>query len=87
MTFVTRKIELNTQSTIQWNRNAPVLVEAASAVIRKMLGEDSLELTGSARSVDVSDNSDDDQWRSFDDGDSLNNLLLVDLGSGLVDLK
>ena len=87
MTFVTRKIELNTQSTIQWNRNAPVFVEAASAVIRKMLGEDSLELTGSARSVDVSDNSDDDQWRSFDDGDSLNNLLLVDLGSGLVDLK
>lgn len=52
-----------------------------------MFGKDSLELTRSTRSVDVANNSDDDHRRGFDDGDGLDNLLLVHLRSRLVNLK
>lgn len=51
-----------------------------------MLGKDGLQGTGATRSLDVSNNTDDNNWRGFDDGNGLNDFLLVDLGSWLVDI-
>jgi hypothetical protein len=62
----------------------PVLVETAAAILAQMLGKDSLQRSGTTRSVDVSNNTNNDHRRSFKDGDGLNNFLLVDLGSRLV---
>lgn len=39
-----------------------------------------------SRSLDVSDNTDADHWRGLDDGDGLQDFLLVDLRSGPVSL-
>lgn len=52
-----------------------------------MLREDGLEGTGSTRGIDVTNDSDNDDGRGFDDGNSLDDFLLVNLGSRLVDLK
>lgn len=52
-----------------------------------MFSENGLELTGSTRSIDVSNDSNNDHGRCLDDGDSFDDLLLVDLRSRLVDLK
>lgn len=64
----------------------PVLVEATLALLRQVLGPNGLESTHAFRCVNVSDKADDDHWRSFEHGHSLDNLLLVNFGAGLVDL-
>jgi len=60
----------------------PGLEKATLHFIGKMLGPDGSEGTKSTRSLDVTDDTDDHHGRSFQDGDSLDNLLLVHLGSG-----
>ena len=51
-----------------------------------MLSPDSLEGSHAAGGLDVADNADGDHWRSLDDGDCLDNLLLVVLGARAVHL-
>lgn len=64
----------------------PVLDHASAEVLRQMLSKHSLEGAGSLGGIDVSDDSRDDHGRGFEDGNGLDDLLLVDLRSGLVDL-
>ena len=58
-------------------QDLPVLVEAASAFIAEMFSKDSLEGTLARWSLDVTNNTNDNHGRSLNDGDSLNNFLLV----------
>ena len=51
-----------------------------------MLSPDSLQSPEATRGLDISDNTNADDGRGLNDGTSLHNLLLVDLGSGSVDL-
>lgn len=51
-----------------------------------MLGKDGLEGTRTTRRVDVANDADDNHWRRLDDGDRFDDLLLVDLRAGLVDV-
>uniref|UniRef100_A0A4W6E450 Uncharacterized protein n=1 Tax=Lates calcarifer TaxID=8187 RepID=A0A4W6E450_LATCA len=62
-----------------------ILVEPTLALVADVLGEDGLEGTQAAGSVDVAHNSNHDHGRRLHNGHSLNNLLLVHL-SGSVDL-
>ena len=57
----------------------PVLVEPALDLIREMRSPDSSESAETAGSLDVADDTDDDEWRSLDDSDGLDNLTLVHL--------
>ena len=68
------------------NNDSPVLVEPPLALLADVLRPDSLEGPHAARSLDVADNADGDHWRSLDDGDCLENLLLVVLGVRAVHL-
>jgi len=65
----------------------PSLVESSSDIIRKMVGPDSGELSSSNGGWHVSNSSNNDHGGSLDDGDGFDDLLLVDLGTGLVDLS
>uniref|UniRef100_A0A3Q3A210 Uncharacterized protein n=1 Tax=Kryptolebias marmoratus TaxID=37003 RepID=A0A3Q3A210_KRYMA len=62
-----------------------ILVEPTLALVTDVLGEDGLEGTQAAGSVDVTHDSNNDHGRSLNDGHSLNYLLLVHL-SRSVDL-
>jgi len=62
----------------------PVLVEATLELLGQVLGPDSGQGAKTAGSLDVSDNTDNDHGRGLDDGDGLDNLLLVHLGTGTV---
>ncbi len=64
----------------------PVLVEASATVLRQMLGEDSLEWTKTLWCLDITDASNNDHWWGFNDGNSLDGFLLVQLWSQLVDI-
>ena len=64
----------------------PVLVEPPLALLADVLRPDSLEGSHAAGSLNVADNADGDHWRSLDDGDCLDNLLLVVLGARTVHL-
>jgi len=55
----------------------PVLVEASSDIVAQMLGPDGLEVSDSKRSFDVSNNANWNHGRSFNDGDGLDDFLLV----------
>lgn len=57
----------------------PVLVEAALQFIAKVLGPDGSQRTKTARSLDVTDNTDNDHGRSLDDANGLDDFLLVHL--------
>lgn len=57
----------------------PVLVEPALDLIREVRSPDSSEGAETAGSLDVADDTDDDEWRSLDDSDGLDNLTLVHL--------
>ena len=57
--------------------NLPVLVESSLTLVTDVLGEHSFERSESARSLDVTNNSDSDHWRSFDNCDGFDNLFLV----------
>merc|ERR1719500_163799 len=64
----------------------PVLVEPPLSLLTDVLGPDGFESPHASGGLDVSNNTDADQGRSLEDGDGLDNLLLVDLGSGSVHL-
>lgn len=64
----------------------PVLVEAALDFVRQVLGPDGGERAETAGGLDVANETDNNHGRGVDNGDSLNNLLLVGLGSGTVEI-
>jgi len=64
----------------------PVLVEATLDLIGQVLGPDGGQGTKTAGSLDVTNKTDGDHGRSLDDGDGLNDLLLVELGTGTVEV-
>ena len=55
------------------------LVEATLGLVRDVLGPDGGERAKAAGRLDVADNTDDDHRRRLDDGDGLDDLLLVHL--------
>ena len=63
----------------------PTLVEAAAGLLAKVLGPDGVEGAEALGGLDVADNANDVHGGSLDDGHSLDNLLLVELGTELVD--
>ena len=69
-----------------FSEDSPVLVEAPAALLADVLGPDRLEGAEPPRRVDVSDHADAHHGRGLDDGDRLNDLLLVHLGSRAVSL-
>ena len=64
----------------------PVLVEATTALIRQVLSPDGGESTSTSRSIDVSNKTDYTHGGSLEDTDSLDDLLLVELGARLIDI-
>jgi len=58
---------------------SPVLVESPFSFIRNVLSPDGLEGSEASWGLDVSDNTDADHWWGIDDGDWLDDLLLVEL--------
>jgi len=67
-------------------RLVPVLVELALEVIRKMLGPNRVEGTETTGGLDVANDTDNNHSGALDDGNGLAGLLLVELGSGLLDI-
>jgi hypothetical protein len=57
----------------------PVLVEPTLDLIREVRSPDSGEGAETARSLNVADDTDDDEGRGLDDSDSLDNLTFVHL--------
>jgi len=64
----------------------PVLIEAALDLLAQMLSPDGSQRAETAGSLDVTNNTNADHGRSLNDSDSLNNLLLVHLGTGTVEI-
>merc|ERR1712165_229693 len=64
----------------------PVLVEPPLALLADVLSPHSLESPRAARSLDVADHADGDHGRGLDDGDGLDHLLLVVLGTRTIHL-
>jgi hypothetical protein len=57
---------------VVWPKSVSVIVETL--------------VVSTSGSFDVSNDTNADHWRGLDDGDCLNNLLLVDLGAGSISL-
>lgn len=57
----------------------PVLVEATTALLRQMLSPDIDGSTLTEWSFDITDGSDHNHWWSFENGDCLDDFLLIDL--------
>lgn len=66
--------------------DGPVLVEAALEVIREMLSPDGSQGTETTGSLSVPGNTNDNHGGSLNDGDGLEDLLLVHLGAGTVEV-
>jgi hypothetical protein len=64
----------------------PVLVEAALDLVGQVLGPHSGERAQAARRLDVADDTDDDHRRRLDDRDGLDDLTLVHLRAGAVEV-
>jgi len=62
----------------------PSLVETATGLISNVLCPDGANGAETLGGLDVSNNTNDDEGRGLQDGDGLNDLLLVHLGSDLV---
>jgi len=58
---------------------APVLVESSLGFVTDVLGPDGLEGSEASWGFDVTDDTDADHWWGIDDGDWLDDLLLVEL--------
>lgn len=63
----------------------PVLVETTLDFVRQVSGPDGGESAKTVRGGDVANKTDDDHRRSLQDGDSLDGLLLVELGARTLD--
>ena len=66
--------------------DVPVLVEATLALLAQMLSPDRLQGSHATWGLDVADEADALHGRRLDDGNSLDNVLLVDLRAGTVGL-
>lgn len=64
----------------------PVLVEATLDLLGQMLSPHGGQSTWSTSGLDVSNDTDDNHWWGLNNGNGLGNLLLVGLGSWLVDI-
>ena len=85
--MVTRDITgLNLYALSSRAEYLPVLVEAPLALLSDVLGPDGLKGAEAPGGGDISDNTDHYDGRGLDDGDALDNLLLVDLGARSVHL-
>jgi len=62
----------------------PVLVEASSALVAEVLSPDRSQSSQTLGGLGVSDETNADHGGSLEDSDSLSDLLLVELGTGLV---
>jgi len=58
---------------------APVLVESSLGLVRNMLSPDGLKSSKASRGLDVTNNTNSNHWWGIDDGDRLDDLLLVEL--------
>ena len=67
-------------------RCAPVLVEAATALLGEVISPDGGDGTEATRGLDVANHADHNHRWALNDGDSLAHFLLVCLGAWLVDL-
>ena len=56
----------------------PVFIESSESVFVELVGPNSGESSESSRSFDVTDETNDDHGRSFDDGDGFDDFLLVE---------
>jgi len=65
----------------QFLGSAKVLVESSFALVRNVLGPDGLEGSETSWSFDVTNNTDSDHWWGIDDGDWLDDFLLVEFVS------
>ena len=63
----------------------PVLVHASLEFFVQVLGKDGGQGSESLRGFDVSDDTNNNHGRGFDDGNGVNNLALVHKGTGTVD--
>ena len=68
-------------------RLVPVLVEAAADLLRQVLGPDGCQSAHALRSLDVTDEADNAHGGSLENSDGLNDFLLVELRSGLIDVS
>lgn len=59
----------------------PVLVETSLDLVGKVLGPDGGQGTKTSWSLNVANSTDNNHWRSVDNGSSLDNLTLVHLGA------
>jgi len=64
----------------------PVLVELALALVAQVLSPDGGQRTETTRGLDVRDETDAHDGRGLEDGDGLDDLLLVQLGTRFVDI-
>ena len=64
----------------------PALVEASSALIRQMLSPDGGQSTETVWCLGVTNETNANHWWGLEDSDSFSNLLLVELGTGLLNV-
>merc|ERR1712241_88297 len=64
----------------------PVLVKSSLSFLSNMLSPHSLECSQTTGGINIPDYSNNHNWRSLQDGDSFNHLLLVSLGAGTIHL-
>lgn len=67
-------------------RTVPVLVEATLDLVREVLGPNGGKGAETTGSLNVADDTDDDHGGSLDDGDGLDDLTLVHLRAGAVEV-
>lgn len=65
---------------------AEVLVEATAAFLTEVLSPDGLEGSQTLSGVRVTHNTHNNHWGALKNGDGLDNLLLVNLGAGTVNV-
>jgi hypothetical protein len=68
-------------------RPVPVLVEAAANLVREVLCPHRRERAQALRRLRITNKAHNDDGRGLKDGDRLDSLLLVDLGSRAVDVS
>jgi len=69
----------NTQKPKETERNSPVLVESPAALFSQMFSPDGLKTSDAMGSLNVTSDTNNNYGRSLDDGDWLQNFLLVRL--------
>jgi len=85
--FLLFSVQLGVFSESFLLRRVPVLVESSSAFISQVASPDSGEAAQALRSLDITDDTNDDNRRGFDDSDRLDDFLLVELSAWSVELS